>query len=84
MKSKHSSAQSGRCAQFPLANRPEFDATVAGAAHLYPADFVGAFPGTLLAGTLLVPLIGVVGICLLTAALNAPTGGVPFGRKVSI
>jgi predicted membrane-bound spermidine synthase len=56
--------------QFPLANRLEFDGTVAGASRLYTADFVGAFLGALLASTLLIPLIGVTGICLLTAGLN--------------
>jgi spermidine synthase len=56
--------------QFPLANRLEFNGTVAGASRLYTADFVGAFLGALLASTLLIPLIGVTGVCLLTAALN--------------
>ena len=56
--------------QFPLANRLEFDGTAAGASRLYTADFVGAFLGALLACTLLIPLIGVVGVCLLTAGLN--------------
>jgi spermidine synthase len=56
--------------QFPLANRLEFDGTATGASRLYTADFVGAFLGALLACTLLIPLIGVVGVCLLTAGLN--------------
>jgi spermidine synthase len=56
--------------QFPLANRLEFDGTVSGASRLYTADFVGAFLGALLASALLIPLIGVAGVCLLTAALN--------------
>jgi spermidine synthase len=56
--------------QFPLANRLEFDGTVAGASRLYTADFVGAFLGALLASTLLIPLIGVTGVCLLAAVLN--------------
>jgi spermidine synthase len=60
--------------QFPLANRLEFDGTVAGASRLYTADFIGAFLGALLAGTLLIPLIGVMGVCLLTAALNLACG----------
>ena len=60
--------------QFPLANRLEFDGTVTGASRLYTADFVGAFLGALLAGTLLIPLIGVAGVCLLTAALNLLAG----------
>ena len=60
--------------QFPLANRLEFDGTVAGASRLYTADFVGAFLGALLACTLLIPLIGVFGVCWLTAALNVAAG----------
>jgi predicted membrane-bound spermidine synthase len=56
--------------QFPLANRLEFDGTATGASRLYTADFVGAFLGALLASTLLIPLVGVGGVCLLTAALN--------------
>jgi spermidine synthase len=56
--------------QFPLANRLEFDGTVAGASRLYTADFIGAFLGALLASALLIPLIGVTAVCLLTAALN--------------
>jgi len=71
-------------AQFPLANRLQFDGTAMGASRLYTADFVGASLGALLASTLLIPLIGVTGVCLLTAALNALAGGVLFWRKVSI
>jgi spermidine synthase len=70
-------------AQFPLANRLQFDGTATGASRLYTADFVGASLGALLASTLLIPLIGVTGVCLLTAALNALAGGVLFWRKVS-
>ena len=60
--------------QFPLANRLEFDGTAAGASRLYTADFVGAFLGALLACTLLIPLVGVLGVCLLTAVLNLAAG----------
>ena len=67
--------------QFPLANRLEFDGTVAGASRLYTADFVGAFLGALLASTLLIPLIGVAGVCLLTAALNFLSGAMIQFRK---
>ena len=69
-------------AEFPLANRLEFDGTVAGASRLYTADFVGAFLGALLASTLLIPLIGVTGVCLLTAALNFLGGTMFQFRKV--
>jgi spermidine synthase len=71
-------------AQFPLANRLEFDGSVAGASRLYTADFVGAFLGALLASTLLIPLIGVTGVCLLTAALNLLGGAMIQFRKVAI
>jgi spermidine synthase len=70
-------------AQFPLANRLQFDGTATGVSRLYTADFVGASLGALLASTLLIPLLGVTGVCLLTAALNALAGGVLFWRKVS-
>jgi len=71
-------------AQFPLANCLQFDGTATGASRLYTADFVGASLGALLASTLLIPLVGVTGVCLLTAALNVLAGGVRFWRKVSI
>jgi predicted membrane-bound spermidine synthase len=70
--------------QFPLANRLEFDGTVAGASRLYTADFVGAFLGALLASALLIPLIGVTGVCLLTAAINAFAGTTVFRRMVAV
>lgn len=60
--------------QFPPANRLEFDGTPRGVSRLYTADFMGAFLGALLASTWLIPVIGVVGVCLLTAALNLVAG----------
>jgi predicted membrane-bound spermidine synthase len=62
-------------AQFPLANRVEFNGTNAPACRLYTADFTGAFLGALLASTLLVPLIGVKGVCALAGAFNALAAG---------
>jgi len=67
--------------QFPLANRLEFDGTVAGASRLYTADFIGAFLGAMLASALLIPLIGVTGVCLLTAALSLAGGAVALPAK---
>ena len=61
-------------AQFPLANRLEFDGTAAGASRLYTADFLGAFLGAVLASALLIPWIGVAGVCLLAAAMNLMGG----------
>jgi predicted membrane-bound spermidine synthase len=64
--------------QFPLANQLEAAAPAA-LSRLYTADFVGASLGALLACTLLIPLLGIAGVCWLTAALNvlaaAATGG---------
>ena len=70
-------------AQFPLANRLQFDGTIAGVSRLYTADFVGASLGALLASTLLIPLIGVTGVCLLTAALNVVGGVVVRGGSAT-
>lgn len=70
-------------AQFPLANRIEFDGIPRGgaaASRLYTADFVGAFLGALLASTLLIPLTGVTGVCLLTGILNVIGGASVLGR----
>jgi spermidine synthase len=67
--------------QFPLANRIAFNGTNASASRLYTADFMGAFLGALLASTLLIPLIGVRGVCLLAATLNALAAGALFWRK---
>ena len=66
--------------QFPLANQLEFDGTAAGASRLYTADFIGAFLGALLACTLLIPLIGVIGVCWLTALLNLLAGAMLKNR----
>jgi predicted membrane-bound spermidine synthase len=67
--------------QFPLANRLEFDGTVAGVSRLYTADLIGACLGALLTSTLLLPLMGLAGVCLLTAALNFVAGGMMQFRK---
>jgi len=66
--------------QFPLANQIEA-AAPAGLSRLYTADFVGASLGALLACTLLIPLLGISGVCLLTAALNALAAAGMWGGK---
>jgi len=57
---------------------PETDlrAVTATAARLYTADYVGAALGALLVSTLLIPVIGVVAVCLLAAGLNLVSGAV--------
>jgi spermidine synthase len=67
--------------EFPLANRLVAGGTIVTASRLYTADFVGASLGALLASTLLIPLLGVMTVCLLTAALNvAASAAVLLGK----
>ncbi len=61
-------------AQFPLANRIDAQAPEKVLARLYTADFIGAFVGAAVAGTMLIPLVGVFGVCLVTAVLNLAAG----------
>jgi len=56
--------------EFPLAGKAAFADVTTTAAQLYTADFIGACLGSLIVSTLLIPLIGVVAVCLITAALN--------------
>ena len=60
--------------EFPLAGRADFQSTALTASKLYTADLVGACIGAMLVSTLLIPLIGVVAVCGLTAGLNALSG----------
>jgi len=55
---------------FPLAAKLDFQDAALTASRLYTADYLGAALGALLVSTLLVPLIGVWGVCLLAAVLN--------------
>ena len=61
--------------EFPLAAKADFQGGVASTAgRLYTADYIGAAVGALLVSTLLIPLMGVVAVCLLTAVLNVASG----------
>jgi spermidine synthase len=62
--------------EFPLAGKEDFQAVTATAARLYTADYVGAALGALLVSTLLIPVLGVITVCLLAAALNVVSGGI--------
>jgi spermidine synthase len=70
--------------QFPLANQLQFDGAVGGASRLYTADYVGACLGALLASTLLIPLVGVTGVCLVTAGLNVLGSAAACHQRKSI
>jgi spermidine synthase len=62
--------------EFPLAGKAHFRAVTTTAAQVYTADYVGACLGALLVSTFLLPLIGMVWVCLLAAALNCVSGAV--------
>ncbi|HEY5911574.1 MAG TPA: hypothetical protein VJA21_13325 [Verrucomicrobiae bacterium] len=73
----------GLGAQFSLATRREPGAADLVVSRFYTADFLGAFVGAVLAGTLLIPVIGVTWVCVLTGALNvgAAWGGVETRKR---
>ncbi len=62
--------------EFPLAGKADFRTVSSTAAGLYTADYLGAALGALLVSTLLIPVMGVVAVCLLAAVLNVASGAV--------
>jgi len=60
--------------EFPLAGKADFHTVSSTAARLYTADYLGAALGALLVSTLLIPVMGVVAVCLLAAGLNVLSG----------
>jgi len=58
------------------AQKTDLHAVTSTAARLYTADYLGAALGALLVSTLLIPVIGVVAVCLLAAGLNVASGAV--------
>lgn len=60
---------------FPLAAQLDFHEASSTASRLYTADYLGAALGALLVSTLLIPLLGVVGVCLMAAGLNLVGSG---------
>lgn len=62
--------------EFPLAGKADFRTVSDTAARLYTADYLGAALGALLVSTFLIPVIGVVAVCLLAAGLNVLSGGI--------
>jgi spermidine synthase len=69
-------------AQFPLANRVEA-ASSDPAARLYVADFIGASLGALLTSTVLVPVIGIAGVCGVVGALNLAAAAMILWRTTN-
>jgi len=60
--------------EFPLAGKASFDRLAPTASRLYTADLLGAAAGALLVSTLLVPLIGVIGVCVTAMVLKVAGG----------
>jgi len=60
--------------EFPLAGKVDFQGITPTAAKLYSADLLGACLGAILVSTCLIPIIGVVGVCTLVAAINIISG----------
>ncbi|MGA2797552.1 MAG: fused MFS/spermidine synthase [Thermoguttaceae bacterium] len=61
--------------EFPLAGKVGFQEVTATAARLYTADYIGAALGALLVSTLLIPVLGVIAVCLIAAGLNLFAAG---------
>ncbi|KYK33625.1 MAG: hypothetical protein AYK18_04670 [Theionarchaea archaeon DG-70] len=61
-------------AEFPLASKLYYTDVHVTAAALYSADLLGGCLGALLVSALLVPLLGVVMVCILVGILNVVSG----------
>ena len=68
--------------EFPLAGKASSASLEHTASRLYTADLVGASIGALLVSTLLIPLIGVIGVCVMVAALKIACGTVILTRPL--
>ncbi len=60
--------------EFPLASKLHFKSIPSTAASLYNSDLIGACIGALLVSALLIPLIGIINVCLLVGLLNIISG----------
>ncbi len=67
--------------QFPLAALVAYRDPAVTAARIYTSDYLGAALGALLVSTLLVPLLGVLAVCLLTAGLNVVAAAVLLATR---
>lgn len=56
--------------QFPVAFAIESKTIIESASKIYGADFIGAAIGSLISGTLLIPVVGVAATCFITTIFN--------------
>ncbi|MBW2983579.1 fused MFS/spermidine synthase [Candidatus Woesearchaeota archaeon] len=67
--------------EFPLAAKLHFKKVAHTAGILYASDFIGACIGAILVSTLLIPLLGIVKVCILIGALNLISGTIMYLNK---
>jgi spermidine synthase len=67
-------------AEFPLASKLYYTDVHVTAAALYSADLLGACLGALLVSALLIPLLGIVPVCILVGFLNLLSGTILLKR----
>jgi len=60
--------------EFPLASKLQFKKISTTAAQLYNADLIGACVGALIVSALLIPLIGIINVCIVVVILNLISG----------
>ncbi len=68
-------------AEFPLASKLHFKSISHTAATLYNADLIGACIGALIVSALLIPLIGIVKVCIFIAAVNIISLFIVFNKR---
>ena len=59
--------------EFPIASSLIKKQTREKASMLYNADLIGAFLGSILVSVILIPLIGIIWVCVLVGGINAIT-----------
>ncbi|MCK5296720.1 MAG: fused MFS/spermidine synthase, partial [Alphaproteobacteria bacterium] len=64
--------------EFPLAGKLDFSETASTASRIYTADYIGSALGALLVSTILIPVIGILELCIMIAILNLISAGVIF------
>lgn len=64
--------------EFPLAGKLHFKKISHTAGTLYSSDLIGACIGALLVGALLIPLFGIVKVCIIIGVLNLISFGVVY------
>ncbi len=62
--------------EFPLSSKLFFKGVANTAGILYSADLIGACIGAIIVSTILIPLLGILKVCIFVAALNLVSGSI--------